>query len=236
MQRREVFGTSGPRITPRVYAGWDIPEDLCDSGDVDWESLKEGTVMGGEITADALRSHDGPPTFYVEASWDPGVADNPGARLERVQMVKGWLNEDGETRVTAVDVAKAAETAPHDADHSCAVPSSGAETLCATFKDPEWNPDQNAYYYFRVLQVPTCRWTTAQCLAAEYDCTTGERMIDEACCREELGLHEPNCIQVDCPLEADEHPECCNPDIVQPMIRERAWTSPIWIRPDAASP
>jgi hypothetical protein len=231
MQRREVFGTSGPRITPRVYAGWDVPDDLCNSGDVDWDSLSGGAVMGGEITAEELRGKDEPPTFYVEASWDPGVPDNPGARLERVQMIKGWVREDGETETKVVDVATADMSEAAETRETCATPSVGSETLCATFTDPEWRADQHAYYYFRVLQVPTCRWTTAQCVAADYDCEHGDRDIDEACCREELGLHEPNCLNVDCPLEADAHPECCTPGVVQPMIRERAWTSPIWIRP-----
>lgn len=231
LTRREVFGTSGPRITPRTYIGWDLPTDACERGAIDWSQLTDGVPMGGELAADQISGHGGPPTIFVQASKDPGTAEHPGAPLERIQLIKGWIDADGQSQNTVLDVATSSTPPFRELPLSCGEPQGGASTLCAQFTDPTWDPSQHAYYYFRVLEVPTCRWSTAQCLAADFDCANPERPLDLTCCRSELGLFEPNCMQVDCAAEASDHPTCCSARMVEPRIRERAWTSPIWIRP-----
>jgi len=88
--------------------------------------------------------------------------------------------------------------------------------------------------YARVLEVPTCRWSTRMCVKANYDCDKQERPIDKQCCDQSAGLHPRHCGEVTCD-EAHADDACCQPDVVRPVIQERAWTSPIWYSPASKS-
>jgi hypothetical protein len=88
--------------------------------------------------------------------------------------------------------------------------------------------------YVRVLEVPTCRWSTRMCMDAKYDCEKPERPIDKQCCDQSAGLHPRHCGEVRCD-EGNADDACCQPDVVRPVIQERAWTSPIWYTPASPS-
>jgi len=204
MQRREAYGTSGPRITVRLFGAWNPPEQLCGKEDFVALGYSSGVPMGGDLptrTADATT-----PSLAVWALQDPGPEGAPGVPLQRVQIVKGWL--DGETTHEQVfDVAGGPNAARVD-PATCEPLGKGAPSLCSVWKDPEFDPAQPAFYYARVLENPTCRWSQHLCLAAGVDCSDPSTITEG---------YEP----------------CCSEDH-RPVIQERAWTSPIWYRPSEA--
>ncbi len=175
LRRREVYGSSGPRIVVRFFGGWGMKTDgLCDN----LEALlaagyRDGVPMGGVLRGEEM----GPPIFLVWAAMDGGTESSPGAPLERIQLVKGWVDEAGNSHETVFDVAGGDLAATVDTE-TCQLGSSGYELLCATWTDPDFDPEERAFYYPRILEVPTCRWSTAKCnsLAAEgrpESCGTG---------------------------------------------------------------
>ena len=157
MSRREVYATSGTRLTLRFFAGTDLPADLEETGDLE-AAYARGVPMGGTLAAGA-----GAPRLFVWATQDP---DN--APLAKIQIIKGWL-EDGEAREQVFDVACAdthatdtciSTTAPVDLSDCSWSDSAGAPELRADWVDPDFEAAHNAFYYARVIQIPTCRWTT----------------------------------------------------------------------------
>jgi hypothetical protein len=167
MRARETFATSGPRIRVRLFGGFGFePGDL--EGDIAEPGYARGVPMGGELEAglDA-----GAPTFLVRALKDPNEAP-----LERLQIIKGWI-EDGEAREAVFDVACADGADPNSGTHRCSLasrlpdltdcsiePGDGRAQLSAHWRDPGYRPGQRAFYYARVLQIPTCRWSTYDAL------------------------------------------------------------------------
>jgi hypothetical protein len=196
LRRKETFGTSGPRLSVRFFGGWSFGEDWCRSTDLAARGYAGGVPMGGDLPASPTGIA---PRFAVAALRDP-----EGAPLERIQIVKGWLDAENETHERVFDVAGAANGADVDI-RTCQPRGAGADSLCAVWTDPEFERSARAFWYVRVLENPTCRWTTRACNAAGVRCddpaTIGEGF--EACCAPEL----PHTIQ------------------------ERAWTSPIWYSP-----
>ena len=155
MQRKEAYGTSGTRPVVRFFAGWDLPDNLCDQDDFVPQGYAKGVPMGGVL--DAAQGEAQAPKLAVWAMQDPGTPTAPGTPLQRVQIVKGWL-EDGEVQERVVDVAGG----PNDADvdlATCQRSGAGARTLCSVWTDPDFEPDEHAYYYSRILENPTCRWS-----------------------------------------------------------------------------
>lgn len=187
LRRRETFGTSGPRIPVRFFGGWNFPPNLCEDPALVRKAYEGGVPMGAVLSRDADDSSA--PTFVVTAQRDP-----VGTSLERIQIVKGWLDGEG-PHVRVYDVAgQAVPDAAVDLD-TCTPTGRGVDSLCAVWADPEPRTGERAFYYARVLEVPSCRWTT-------YECNR---------------------------LPADERPSTCSDPTEARTIRERAWTSPIWI-------
>jgi hypothetical protein len=224
MRRKETFGTSGPRIVVRFFGGYEYQNDLCDSGDLAAEGDAGGVPMGAALGPAPGGSA---PRFVVSARQDP-----TGAPLQRIQIVKGWLEGDAQ-QVTVYDVAGNANNGATVDLATCEPSGAGAADLCSVWEDPDFDPAERAYYYARVIENPTCRWSSHQCVEAGYDCENPTREIDLDCCDPAAGLNVAFCEAVDCsdpdslpPAEA----RCCVPR-VEPMIQERAWTSPIWYRP-----
>jgi hypothetical protein len=170
LRRRETFATSGTRIRVRFFAGWDYPDHLDRQRDLLQVAYKKGVPMGGELHADGRHN---PPKLVVWATKDPS-ANN----LQRIQIVKGW-SRNGQTFEKVYDVACSDGLQPDAKTHACpdnkadvnltdcSVPASkGAAELSATWSDPEFDPADRAFYYARVLENPSCRWSSYAALAA----------------------------------------------------------------------
>jgi hypothetical protein len=201
MQRREAYGTSGTRPVVRFFGGWDYPEDLCGSPEFADEGYANGVPMGGDLPARPAAGSA--PRFAVWALKDPGTADEPGRPLQRIQIVKGWT-QDGELHERVIEVAGGDNGASVDLA-TCEPHGEGAATLCTVWSDPEFDTAAPAFYYARVLENPTCRWSQYVCLDAKVDCEDLESV--------------PEGLQM-----------CCS-DGHRRVIQERAWTSPIWYTP-----
>jgi hypothetical protein len=221
MRRREAYATSGTRPTVRFFAGTGLADNLCDDPDMISKAYEGGVPMGGELAAGTEA-----PRFLVSASKDPGLPGHPGTDLQRLQVVKGWLTEDGATHEQVFDVAGSADNGAWVDSESCATTGSGARQLCAVWQDPEYNADQRSFYYVRVLENPSCRWSTRQCQAAGVnpfasDCAEqAQRMTEQR--QDEGAIGE---VYGRCCLDPEAEP------FYAPVIQERAWTSPIWINP-----
>ena len=154
-KRRETFATSGPRIKIRLFGAWSLPSDLCTREDAVALAYEQAAAMGSPLPT---RGSDAP-AFYVVAE-----ADEASVPLERLQIVKGWF--DGSRSLERVyDVAMSDDPLPSVNIDDCVNDGSGAATLCAVWTDPDFDPSHNAFYYARVLEGPTCRWSTRQCQA-----------------------------------------------------------------------
>jgi len=206
MRRREAYATSGPRIGVRFFGGWSYPTELCESREFARAGYAEGVPMGGDLPS---RPHAaaGAPTFAVAALRDPGTANTPGTPLQRVQIVKGWV-ADGELAERVYEVAGSPDGGASVDPATCIPNGSGHDSLCSVWRDPDFDAANPAFYYARVVENPTCRWSQKLCVAAGVRCDAPETI-------------GPG-------LEA-----CCSPEAVA-EIQERAWTSPIWYTPPQA--
>ena len=168
-RRKETFATTGPRIKVRFFAGYDWPEDMLASPDMISEAYSSGVPMGGDLLSDNGKA----PKFLVWA-----VRDSLGAPLQRVQVIKGYV-QDGEHHEMVYDVACSDGLQPDPRTHRCADNDArvdltdcsisadrGTDELIALWEDPEFEASQDAFYYVRALENPTCRWTTWDALKA----------------------------------------------------------------------
>jgi hypothetical protein len=198
MRRREAWGTSGPRIVVRFFGGFGLPENLCDAHDFAAQGYAHGVPMGGVLASP--RDAAAQPVFAVWAARDAGTEALPGTPLERIQIVKLWLDAEGRARESVFDVA-GSPSADASVDLStCRAEGAGAEQLCATWRDPDFDAATPALWYARVVENPSCRWLQWECNARAVDCS---RTVASG-------------------LDA-----CCDPEVPK-TIQERAWTSPIW--------
>ena len=160
----ETFGTSGPRITARFFGGWDYPADLCADPELVAKGYAGGVPMGGDLP-DPTASGE-VPVFVVSALRDPGTAERPGGLLQRIQIIKGWADDEGGLHQAVYEVAGSADNGADVDLATCEPRGRGADTLCAVWTDPDFDMGRRAYYYARVLENPSCRYSTFQCLSA----------------------------------------------------------------------
>lgn len=212
LRRRETYATSGTRPVVRFFAG-QYDGLACGAPDFIRQAYARGVPMGGDLKpAPGQRG----PQFAVWAIKDPGTATAPGTDLQRIQIVKGWVDAGGQTHEQVFDVAGSADTAATVDPVTCAPVGAGSRELCALWTDPTFDPSERAFFYARVLENPSCRWSTRVCLAAGVDPFAGDCAAQAAA----VGADFANC----CLSET-------NDPFMAPTIQERAWTSPIWYRP-----
>ncbi len=169
-RRKETFATSGPRIRLRFFAGYDFDDAMLEAPDVTARAYAEGVTMGSDLPA---RLGDAP-GFLLWA-----IADANAAPLQRLQIIKGWLDSEGETFEMVYDVACSGGSSVDPDTHrcpdngarvdlsDCSISGDGAAQLRTVWRDPQFNPDERAFYYARVLENPTCRWSTWDALRAD---------------------------------------------------------------------
>ena len=202
MRRREVYGTSGPRHIVRFFGGWDLPEDLCGQEAFAATGYARGVPMGADLPPRAADR----PIFAVSALRDSGTERSPGVALQRIQIVKGWL-EAGVSREKVFEVAGDPANGASVDLATCEPRGPGADSLCHVWRDPDFDASERAFYYARVVENPSCRWSTYVCNAKGVDCS------QPASVPEELAV-------------------CCEANRAK-TIQERSWTSPIWYTPGA---
>ena len=193
MKRRETFATSGPRMKIRLFGGVELPTSPDNPKKLVEQGYQLGVPMGSDLGSIAAA-----PTFTVYA-----MKDADGANLDRIQIIKGWVDSDGTTHEEIINVAWSGDRKPDSNGLLPAVGNTvdlktakysnsiGAATLIGSWTDKDFDPEQHAFYYARVLEIPTPRWST-------YDA-----------------------VKNNLPLLPD----------VAATIQERAWSSPIWYKP-----
>jgi hypothetical protein len=194
LKSRETFATSGPRIKVRFFGRMGAAAAPADAKSLVEQGYAQGVPMGGTLKADG----NGAPSFTVWAIKEPN-----GANLDRIQIIKGYLDANGEPQDRLFDVAWSGLRKPDAQGRLPAVGNTvdlktaayqniiGASELIGHWTDPQFDPKQGAVYYVRVLQIPTPRWSTYDAVRAKL------------------------------PLLPD----------VAATVQERAWTSPIWVTP-----
>lgn len=224
LARKEAYGTSGTRITARFFGGWDLPKDAC-TRDLAKIGYEQGVPMGGDLPPNS--SGADAPSFMVAAWRD----DNIQTKLQQIQIIKASVGSNGEVDEKVYTVAGDDRSQPRDVIDPLTCkpkPKYGSESLCQVWEDPDFDPDDHAFYYVRVLEEPVCRYSTLWCR----DYIGVDPLVEDECKRdlEKMGEGSPEEQR-----KAEKGAMCCSNEhtdtFVQPIIQERAWTSPIWYEP-----
>lgn len=197
MARKEVYATSGSRLKVRFFAGWEFTEDDLVREDFASNGYSNGVPMGGDLSSAPSGKS---PTFLIQA-----MKDQDGANLDRVQVIKGWLDKDGETQERVYDVAvsdgreinddgickeKVGNTV--DVKNATYTNDIGDVAQHAYWQDPDFDAVQKAFYYVRVIEIPKPRWTAFDAKFFKLDLPSDVKMI----------------------------------------VQDRAYTSPVWYSPE----
>jgi len=169
MRRRETYATTGPRMTVRFFGGFEFEKGDQETPDLARVGYAKGVPMGGDLSGmdRTGKNKRKAPTFLVAALRDPD-----GANLDRVQIVKGWVEDEGKTQERIYDVAvsdgrrigwggraKKEVGSTVDVENASWTNSIGASALTAFWRDPDFDPTERAFYYVRVIEIPKPRWT-----------------------------------------------------------------------------
>ena len=201
LRRREAYGTSGTRPVVRLFAGFNLPTNLCVE-DFVGRGYALGVPMGGELSAAPAGAKL---RIAISALRDPGVSGDEAEPLQHIQIIKGWVDAAGAKKEQVFDVLGNKANGATVSLSDCSTSGPGFASLCGVWEDPDFNPAQRAFYYARVLENPSCRWSTRQCLAGGVDCAVPATITE--------GFED-----------------CCNADYPK-TVQERAWTSPVWYQP-----
>ena len=181
MRSKEVFGTSGPRIEPRLFAAWQLNSSLCSDPEMLQKAYASAVPMGQDLPEKSSAA----PQFLVSAKGDTGTPMYPGMPLQRLQIIKGWADENDIYQQRTYDVAGGASDASVDPE-TCETSGAGFAQLCSVWTDPEFDESIDAVYYARAVENPTCRYNAWQCSQARgtdrpaiCDDDTAEKVIQE---------------------------------------------------------
>ena len=222
MRRRETYGTSGKRPIVRFFGGWSYPDDLCQrTTDLLTIAYGQGVPMGGDLPD---RGAATAPRFFVSAMKD----SLSGTPLQRIQIIKGWVQGDGTPTERVYDVDGGPSNATVNDDDGCTpTGDAGADQRCAVWTDPDFDPTHPAFYYARVVEDPTCRWHVRDCRSVGID------PLDTANCATQAVSAAAACEAAQTCQPGTNFGDCCR---LSPTVQERAWTSPIWYEPRPAPP
>lgn len=164
MMRRETFGTSGPRIAPRFFGGWDLDADSCSRPDMIEHGYAHGVPMGGDLHRPP--APDQKPKFLLSAHRDIGGQMTP---LQQLQVIKGWVDADGKRRYTVHTVAGTADNGAGVNVTTGKRYGKGHDSLCGVFTDEGFDPELPSFYYLRAVENPSPRWSLLDCLKRHKD-------------------------------------------------------------------
>ena len=184
LKRKEVYATTGPRISLRFFGGWDFRERDVKSARMVETGYRRGVPMGGDLAA---APNGKSPKFLIAAAKDPD-----GANLDRIQVIKGWRNAEGELHEHVYDVAlsdnrevdPATGKAPRvgstvDGPASTYTNDIGAAALEVVWEDPDFDPAQRAFYYVRAIEIPTPRWSAYDAARFEASLPQGTKLVTQ---------------------------------------------------------
>ena len=219
IRRKETYATSGTRPVLRFFGGSELDDNACSDPLGVTKAYASGVPMGGSLdrVETALK-------FFVSAQKDPGVLGNPGTDLQRIQIIKGWVDDAGQSHERVVDVAGDADNGADVDPVNCQRRGRGDSQLCAVWQEPDFDPDAPAFYYARVVENPTCRWSTLQCQNAGVNPFAADCADQAEHANQDAGdrLGASGDVYGKCCLDPGQQP------FYSPVIQERAWSSPIW--------